>query len=88
MKQTAEQLIEEISDFLVVYLKSGKVGLNSFLKKNRSANFPIGPAIKPSFYPEGGSKGVCKGTATTYSSVQNVNEGEAGNVSWTGSWSN
>ncbi|WP_077618328.1 hypothetical protein [Bacillus sinesaloumensis] len=33
MKRKAEQLIEEISDFLVIYLKSGKVGLNSFIKK-------------------------------------------------------
>ncbi|WP_347861873.1 hypothetical protein U0355_01275 [Salimicrobium sp. PL1-032A] len=33
MKRNAEELIEEISDFLVVYLKSGKVGLNSFIKK-------------------------------------------------------
>ncbi len=28
-----EQLIEEISDFLIVYLKAGKVGMNSFIKK-------------------------------------------------------
>ena len=28
-----EKIIEEISDFLVVYLKAGKVGLNSFIKK-------------------------------------------------------
>ncbi|TLS36790.1 hypothetical protein [Pseudalkalibacillus caeni] len=33
MKRNADELIEEISDFLVVYLKSGKVGLNSFIKK-------------------------------------------------------
>ncbi len=33
MKRNAEQLIKEISDFLVVYLKSGKVGLNSFITK-------------------------------------------------------
>ncbi|MFS0823190.1 hypothetical protein [Bacillus sp. 1P02SD] len=33
MKRNAEQLIEEISDFLVIYLKSGKVGLNSFIQK-------------------------------------------------------
>ncbi|PBB06944.1 hypothetical protein [Salimicrobium humidisoli] len=33
MKRSAEELIEEISDFLVVYLKSGKVGLNSFIEK-------------------------------------------------------
>lgn len=33
MKRSAEELIEEISDFLVIYLKSGKVELNSFIKK-------------------------------------------------------
>ncbi|MFL0366091.1 hypothetical protein ACH0BF_24140 [Pseudobacillus sp. 179-B 2D1 NHS] len=33
MKKTTNELIEEISDFLVVYLKSGKVGLNSFIRK-------------------------------------------------------
>lgn len=33
MKRKAEELIEEISDFLVLYLKSGKVGINSFIKK-------------------------------------------------------
>ncbi|MGZ4160660.1 MAG: hypothetical protein ACXVNF_07695, partial [Neobacillus sp.] len=33
MKRKPEELIEEISDFLVVYLKSGKIGLNSFIKK-------------------------------------------------------
>ncbi|SIS90591.1 hypothetical protein [Salimicrobium salexigens] len=33
MKRSAEELIEEISDFLVVYLKSGKVGFNSFIEK-------------------------------------------------------
>lgn len=33
MKKSAEELLEEISDFLVIYLKSGKILLNSFLKK-------------------------------------------------------
>lgn len=33
MKKNPQQLIEEISDFLVIYLKSGKVGLNSFISK-------------------------------------------------------
>lgn len=33
MKRSAEELIEGISDFLVIYLKSGKVQLNSFIKK-------------------------------------------------------
>lgn len=33
MKKSAEELLEEISDFLVIYLKSGKMRLNSFLKK-------------------------------------------------------
>ncbi|RLL43927.1 hypothetical protein D8M04_13565 [Oceanobacillus piezotolerans] len=33
MKRSAEELLEEISDFLVIYLKSGQVGINSFLKK-------------------------------------------------------
>ncbi len=33
MKRKPEQLIEEISDFLVVYLKSGKIGFNSFVGK-------------------------------------------------------
>ncbi|MYL35841.1 hypothetical protein GLW05_19910 [Pontibacillus yanchengensis] len=33
MKQSSEELIEEISDFLIIYLKSGKVELNSFIKK-------------------------------------------------------
>lgn len=33
MKRNPEELIEEISDILVVYLKSGKIGLNSFINK-------------------------------------------------------
>ncbi|WP_121615364.1 hypothetical protein [Virgibacillus halodenitrificans] len=33
MKRSADQLLEEISEFLIIYLKSGKVGLNSFVKK-------------------------------------------------------
>ncbi|RKQ29332.1 hypothetical protein [Oceanobacillus halophilus] len=33
MKRSEEELLEEISDFLVIYLKSGKLGINSFLKK-------------------------------------------------------
>lgn len=33
MKRNTNELIEEISDFLVVYLKSGKVSLNSFIRK-------------------------------------------------------
>lgn len=33
MKRSAEELLEEISDFLVVYLKSGQIRLNSFIKK-------------------------------------------------------
>lgn len=33
MKQITNELIEEISDFLVIYLKAGKIGLNSFIKK-------------------------------------------------------
>lgn len=33
MKRNEEQLIKEISDFLVVYLKSGRMGLNSFITK-------------------------------------------------------
>lgn len=33
MKRNTDELIEEISDFLVVYLKSGKVSLNSFIRK-------------------------------------------------------
>ncbi|OCA86167.1 hypothetical protein [Bacillus sp. FJAT-27986] len=33
MKVEKQKLIEEISDFLIIYLKSGKVGLNSFIQK-------------------------------------------------------
>jgi hypothetical protein len=33
MNRNTDELIEEISDFLVVYLKSGKVNLNSFIRK-------------------------------------------------------
>ncbi len=33
MSQKSERIIEEISDLLAVYLKAGKVGLNSFIKK-------------------------------------------------------
>ncbi|PET71740.1 hypothetical protein CN514_06150 [Bacillus sp. AFS001701] len=33
MKLNTDKIIEEISDFLVVYLKSGKVGVNSFIRK-------------------------------------------------------
>lgn len=33
MKKSAEELLEEISDFLVIYLKSGHIHLNSFLSK-------------------------------------------------------
>ncbi|GAA0453503.1 hypothetical protein [Alkalibacillus silvisoli] len=33
MKRNAEEMIEEISEFLVTYLKSGVVGINSFLNK-------------------------------------------------------
>ncbi|MGM0877855.1 MAG: hypothetical protein ACQEWV_24740 [Bacillota bacterium] len=28
-----DEIIQHISDFLIVYLKSGKVGINSFIKK-------------------------------------------------------
>jgi hypothetical protein len=35
MKRNLEELIEEISDFLVIYLKSGKIGVNSFIKKTQ-----------------------------------------------------
>ncbi len=33
MKRNTEELIEEVSDFLVVYLKAGNVGVNSFIRK-------------------------------------------------------
>ena len=33
MKRTPEELIEEISDFLIVYMKTGKLGINSFIHK-------------------------------------------------------
>ncbi|WP_339226033.1 hypothetical protein NSQ77_11090 [Oceanobacillus sp. FSL K6-2867] len=33
MKRNPEELLEEISDFLVVYLKSGQIQLNSFINK-------------------------------------------------------
>ena len=33
MKRTPEELIEEISDFLIVYMKAGKLEINSFIHK-------------------------------------------------------
>jgi hypothetical protein len=33
MKRNTDELLEEISDFLVVYLKSGNIGINSFINK-------------------------------------------------------
>jgi hypothetical protein len=33
MKRNTDELLGEISDFLVVYLKSGNIGMNSFIKK-------------------------------------------------------
>ena len=63
MKRTPEELIEEISDFLIVYMKAGKLGINSFINKAHLQLSQLEQLLQIHFLLKEEVKAVCPRTA-------------------------